>query len=243
MTLKAIIFDIDGTFAETEEAHRAAFNTAFEKWDLGWHWDVELYSKLLEITGGKERLRHFVRHYDPEGGSHFIMDDEMIWSLHNRKTEIYMDRVRGGSVPLRPGIALVIKEAREKGIKLAIATTTNMKPLKALFEGTLGIAALRWFEAIAVGDMVENKKPAPDLYLLTLEKLGLRPDECIALEDSRSGLDAAAAAGLETVITVNTYTQDQEFPGALAVFSNLTELAGVAQLQSMHQNKQTEKQT
>ena len=221
--MKALIFDVDGTIAETEEAHREAFNLVFAEKSLNWNWDRELYGKLLEITGGKERIRHFVNEYAPDDAGSFVGNDAAIAELHKRKTDIYMELVNSGNLPLRPGIERIIHEAREAGIKLGISTTTNLRPLKALFEGTLGFDALSWFGAVAAGDMAKNKKPAPELYLMAMEQLGLPPQDCLALEDSRNGLVSAQAAGLETLITVNTYTKDQDFSGALMVVSDLGE--------------------
>ncbi len=223
MSLKALIFDVDGTLAETEEAHREAFNRVFAENGLNWVWDRETYGELLEITGGKERIRHFIGEYSPQDFEKFNNDDALVVAMHKRKTQIYMDLVSTGGVPLRPGVERLIREARESGVRLAIATTTNLLPLQALFEGTLGLEALGWFEAVAAGDMVTHKKPAPDLYLQALEQLGLPAENCLAMEDSRNGLMSARAAGLETVITVNTYTQEQDFSGALGVFSDLGE--------------------
>ncbi|HHK74954.1 MAG TPA: HAD family hydrolase [Rhizobiales bacterium] len=223
MSLKALIFDVDGTLAETEEAHRVAFNRVFAENDLNWHWDRDLYGELLEITGGKERIRHFIHKNSPQDAKKFLEDDNLVVAMHTRKTQIYVDLVRTGEVPLRPGVERIIKEARAAGLKLAIATTTNLRPLQALFEGTLGLEALSWFEAVAAGDMVTHKKPSPDLYLMALEQLGLPPENCLAMEDSRNGLVSARRAGLETLITVNTYTQEQDFTGALCVVSDLGE--------------------
>ena len=221
--LRALIFDVDGTLAETEEAHRDAFNMVFKEWDLPWHWDQALYGELLDVTGGKERLRHYVCKYTPPQAGRFLAADQNVVALHKRKTEIYMDLVRTGRVPLRPGVARLLDEAREADVQLAISTTTNIKPLQALFEGTLGIEALDWFDAVAAGDMAENKKPAPDLYDIALEDLGLSPQECLAIEDSRNGLKSAQAAGLPVIITKSVYTSHQHFPEALAVMSDLGE--------------------
>ncbi len=223
MKLNALIFDVDGTLAETEEAHREAFNLVFAENGLNWRWDRKLYGELLEVTGGKERLRHFVDKYTPQDAARFAADDALIAAMHKRKTQIYTDLVRTGEVPLRPGVERLIKQARAAGIQLAIATTTNRLPLQALFEGTLGLEALDGFDAVATGDMVVHKKPAPELYLLALEGLDLPAENCLALEDSRNGLVSAQAAGLETLITVNTYTQEQDFSGALGVVSDLGE--------------------
>ncbi len=223
MALEALIFDCDGTLAETEEAHREAFNRVFAENDLDWHWSIETYGRLLEVTGGKERLRHFVRNDHPSKGQLYIDNDQLIADMHVRKTAIYMELVRTGEVPLRPGVERLIREARASGMRLAISTTTNMEPLTALFEGTLGVEALTWFEAIAAGDMVRDKKPAPDVYELALQKLNLEGAQCLALEDTTNGIVSARAAGIPVLVTVSEYSKGQDFGGAIAVVEHLGE--------------------
>ncbi len=223
MSLAALIFDVDGTLAETEEAHRAAFNQAFAEWGLDWHWDRALYARLLDVTGGKERLRHFRDDWPSEPGAERLASEEAVVALHRRKTDIYITMISSGAVPLRPGVRRLMEEARAEGLRLAIATTTNIGPLEALLEGTLGPNALAGFDAIAAGDMVANKKPAPDVYRLALRELGLEAGSCLALEDSRNGLLAARGAGLGCLITVSAYSEGQDFTGALAVISDLGE--------------------
>ncbi|MCP4933481.1 MAG: HAD-IA family hydrolase [bacterium] len=223
MQLEALIFDCDGTLAETEEAHRAAFNTLFREHNLDWHWSIETYTQLLEITGGKERIRHFLRHYAPSKADYYIENDHLILPMHVRKTAIYMDLVKTGEVPLRPGVERLIREARAAGMHLAIATTTNIDPLSALFEGTLGRDALAWFDAIAAGDMVANKKPAGDVYELALKGLNLQGPQCLAFEDTTNGILAARTANIPVLITVSEYSAGQDFSGALAVIDSLGE--------------------
>jgi HAD superfamily hydrolase (TIGR01509 family) len=223
MALEALIFDVDGTIAETEEAHREAFNRVFAEQGLDWRWERPLYGQLLHITGGKERLRHFVRAYHPSEAARFIADDALVVAMHKRKTQIYKDIVTGGEIPLRPGVERLLREAREAGVRLAIATTTNPDPLNALFEGTLGRHALDWFDAIAAGDMVQNKKPASDVYELALSGLRLAPEQCFAFEDTGLGLQAARGAGIATLVTVSEYSAGQDFTGAVAVVDRLGE--------------------
>ena len=220
--LKALIFDIDGTFALTEEAHREAFNETFQDWGLDWHWDQPLYKELLLVGGSKERIRHYAAAYSPEGVD-VVADDNTVMQMYKQKTQTYTDKVSSGQVQLRPGIERLIQEAKSSGLALGIATTTNLQPLKALFQGTLGLDALKDFRAVAAGDMAAHKKPAPDLYLLALKQLGLGASDCLALEDSRNGLLSADAAGIATVITVNDYSKGQDFTEAVAVISDLGE--------------------
>ena len=215
---RAIIFDVDGTLSETEETHRKAFNRAFAGAGLSWHWDRHLYNKLLAVTGGKERIRYFIESFGapdiPAGDP-----DDFIPSLHAEKTAAYTDMVSSGDVELRPGIRELIKDAGEKGLRLAIATTTTPANVDALLDVTLGGSSD--FEVICAGDSVANKKPAPDVYELTLEKMGLPAAACVALEDSRNGMLSAVAAGIQTVVTPGIYTADQDFAEAAFVINDL----------------------
>ena len=220
---RAIIFAVDGTLAETEEAHRRAFNRAFAAAGLGWHWDQALYRKLLAITGGKERIRYFIEDF---GGAGAPADglDAFIKRLHASKTEAYVDIVSGGELELRPGVRELIQEAREQGYRLAIATTTTPANIDALFAATLGDAGRDLFEVICAGDSVPNKKPAPDVYLRTLAELDLPALSCVAIEDSRNGLLSAVAAGIATIVTPGIYTCDEDFGEAARVVEDLSAL-------------------
>lgn len=225
MSIQAIIFDVDGTLADTEDAHRIAFNRAFAERDLDWNWDVPLYSQLLAVTGGKERIRHYVQNFLP-GFARPADFDAFVRDLHAAKTRQYTAMVRDGQVPLRPSIKTLIEAAHRAGLQLGIATTTAPENVAALLEVGLGAHWADWFGAVGCGDMVPHKKPAPDVYLWVLQRLGRRADECIALEDSDNGLNAALAAGIRTYITRNAYTQGQRFAGAAAVFDDLSDLPG-----------------
>ncbi|MFP4560852.1 MAG: HAD-IA family hydrolase [Thiohalorhabdus sp.] len=218
--LKALIFDVDGTLAETErDAHRVGFNQAFEEAGLDDHWSPELYGELLAVPGGKERIRHYWTRYKGEPEP----DWEWVKGLHERKAEIYTERIRAGLVPPRSGILRLLGEAREAGVRLAIATTTTRAPLMELLAHTLAPEAADWFEVIVAGDEVAEKKPSPDAYHKAVEELGLPAEQCLAVEDSPPGVEAAVAADLPVVVTTSEYTRDREFPGALAVFDRLGE--------------------
>lgn len=224
--LKALIFDVDGTLAETErDGHRPAFNQAFADNGLDWEWSVEHYGELLEISGGKERIRAFVQQSQPN----FVLPDgygdlgEFIKQLHATKTRYYEQYAAAGKIPLRPGVARLLKEAREKGIRLAIATTTTPENVQFLLKNTLGADSLGWFDTIAAGDIVPQKKPAPDIFEYALAQLQLPPDNCLAFEDTNNGLLSATQSGLKTVITVNDYTRDQDFSNATLVISDFGE--------------------
>lgn len=215
---RGIIFDVDGTLSETEETHRRAFNRAFTGAGLGWHWDPALYRQLLEVTGGKERIRYYVEAF---GGTGIPPDalDAVIPALHAAKTKHYTAIVSGGEVSLRPGVRELLEDARSRGFRLAIATTTTPANVDALLSATLGND--HYFEAICAGDSVVNKKPAPDVYALALATLGLPAGACAAIEDSRNGLLSAVAAGIATVVTPGLYTSGQRFDEAALVIDDL----------------------
>lgn len=223
MTLQALLFDVDGTLADTErDAHRPAFNKAFAELGLDWVWDVELYGKLLAVSGGKERMRHYIEHYRQQQ----IAPGEvevLITDLYRVKTRHYTAALADGSMALRPGVKRLINEARAAGLRLAIVTTTSPDNVAALLRNSLAPDAESWFEQIAAGDIVSAKKPAPDIYDWALCAMGLAPQYCLALEDSSNGLRSSLAARITTVVTVNGYTAEENFDGAVAVLSDLGE--------------------
>lgn len=221
--LQALIFDVDGTLADTElHGHRVAFNRAFARAGLDWEWSAELYGKLLKVTGGKERIgRYLDEHrptFTPPGDR-----DAFIAGLHKAKNQIYAEMVAAGDVPLRPGVKRLLREARAAGLRLAIATTTSMENVEALLAHCLDADMQGCFEVIGAGDMVPAKKPAPDIYHYTLAALGLPATACLALEDSANGLRAALAAGIPTLVTISDYTRGEDFGGAAVVVDHLGE--------------------
>ncbi|MFP4132515.1 MAG: HAD family hydrolase [Thiohalospira sp.] len=221
--LKALLFDVDGTLADTErDGHRVAFNRAFADAGLDWHWDEPLYGELLAITGGKERIRHYLAQHRPDEDLPADLDG-LIAELHAAKTRHYTELLATGAIPLRPGVERLLREAREAGLRLGIATTTTPANVTALLESTLGPDSLDWFEVIAAGDIVPAKKPAPDIYHYALEKMDLASTEALAFEDSANGVRSAAGAALPTVVTVNDYTRDHDFSGAVTVLDSLGE--------------------
>ena len=224
MNLQALIFDVDGTLADTErDGHRPAFNAAFAEFGLPWHWSVERYGELLAVTGGKERIRYFASTDDPGFLARPDADD-VIRRLHAAKTRHYVDLVGQGAVSLRPGVAKLIAAARAARLRLAIATTTTADNVTALLTSCLGADAPSWFEVIGAGDVVPAKKPAPDIYLWVLQRLDLPAAACLAIEDSANGLRSALAAGLPTLVTVSAYTANDDFTGASAVREDLARI-------------------
>lgn len=235
-SLKALLFDVDGTLADTErDGHRVAFNRAFAEAGLDWDWSEALYGKLLAVTGGKERIRHYLDTYNTTFKRPFDLDS-FIAGLHKAKTVHYVQMLSDGLIPLRPGVKRLISEARAAGLRLAVVTTTTPENVSALLENALAPDAMSWFEVIAAGDVVPAKKPAPDIYTWAMDKMALSPAECIAFEDSQNGIRSSRAAGLKTIIAVNGYTHDEDFSGAEIVLDHWGEanqpfkvLAGDAQ--------------
>lgn len=229
-SLAALIFDVDGTLAETEEAHRQAFNLAFRQHQVEWEWDLPLYKKLLETSGGKERMRAYAAQFDPERLGHSAFD-ALVGQLHRTKTQLYTDMVAQGGVALRPGVHALIEEARTAGLRLAIATTTTRANVDALLEGATKGAGHDWFEVIACSDDAPNKKPDPQVYHVVMDELGLPPQACLAIEDSINGIRAAVSAQIPVIVTKSVFTESPDYlgapndPGARAVF---TDLSGVS---------------
>ena len=232
--LQALIFDVDGTLADTEAAHRAAFNQAFDQEGLDWHWDEALYTQLLDVSGGKERLTHYWTQRHPE-----VRDvdgagvRDTIARLHELKTAAYEAMVNDGAVSLRPGVLHLIDAAGHAGLHLAIATTTSPVNIAALLRGAIGSDWRQFFGIVEDASTAAIKKPHPQVYLQTLQRLQLPAAQCLAFEDSANGLRAATGAGLATVITPTQFTAGHDFSAALKVLPNLQGVT-VADLQAWH---------
>jgi HAD superfamily hydrolase (TIGR01509 family) len=213
MILRTLIFDVDGTLADTEEAHRCAFNEAFWQMGLNWNWTKVRYSHLLRITGGKERLATYIRSLDVTPTEREALIGR-IEAIHLAKTRNYTRMVQAGAVGLREGVARLLDEAEDASIRLGLASTTTYANIDALLSNTLGSGALQRFAVIGAGDQVSRKKPAPDIYEHVLRELQASPDECVAIEDSSHGLAAAKAAGLYTIVTPSDWTAAEDFSAA-----------------------------
>lgn len=223
-SLRALIFDVDGTLAETEELHRRAFNAAFAEAGLSWHWSRRRYRALLAVTGGKERLRHFLEAEAPPGAER-LETARAVAALHAAKTRHYLALLEREGGALRPGVRALVEAARAAGLRLAIATTTSPANVEALVRLGFGCASAALFEVVAAGDAVARKKPDPAVYRLALARLGLAPEACLAFEDSANGLAAARGAGLATVVTPGLYTSGEDFAGAALVVGSLAAVA------------------
>jgi len=217
--IKAIIFDQDGVIIDTErDGHRVAFNETFKEFGFDAEWDVEYYHELLQIAGGKERMKH---HLETKGFGVEVAPeevDELIKKLHKRKTEIFVELITSGKLPLRPGVKRVMLEAMAAGLIVGVCTTSNEKAANAVAHGVLKDIK---FAFVLAGDIVKKKKPDPEIYNLALEKTGLEPEECMVVEDSHNGVLAAKAAGMHCIATTNGYTENEDLNQADIIVSCL----------------------
>ena len=219
MTIKAIFFDQDGVIIDTErDGHRVAFNDTFKHMGFDTEWDVEYYHELLQVGGGKERMRH---HLKTNGFGEDIPEDEvddLIKKMHAYKTDRFIELIESGSLPLRPGIHRFMKKAVEAGLILTVTTTSNERAAHAIAYNVLEDIP---FKYVLAGDIVSKKKPDPAIYHLALEKTGFKPEECLVIEDSRNGILAAKAAGIRVIATSNFYTEREDLSDADIIVTNL----------------------
>jgi HAD superfamily hydrolase (TIGR01509 family) len=203
--MKALIWDVDGTLAETErDGHRLAFNQAFEAAGLRWRWDVARYGELLSVTGGRERLLHDMASR-PDAPAGPEQRQVMAAALHLRKNQAYAGIVNMGRIDPRPGVLRLMTQAQAAGVRLAIATTTSRSNVEALLGGWFGRHWQDRFAAVVCGEDVTRKKPDPQVYLKALAALELPASQAVAIEDSVPGMTAAAGAGLAVLLTPSIY--------------------------------------
>jgi HAD superfamily hydrolase (TIGR01509 family) len=222
--IKAAFFDQDGVIIDTErDGHRVSFNMTFKEFGFTDEWDVDYYHELLQIAGGKERMKH---HWKTKGFSRPLTEeaiDNLVKEMHKRKTAIFVDLIESGKLPLRPGIRRFMKELMEAGIQIGVCTTSNEQAAKAITEKILSDIK---FDIVLAGDVVKNKKPDPEIYNLALSRLGLQPDECFVVEDSKNGVKAAKAASMKTIVTTNGYTEKEDVEAGDVIVSSLGEPDG-----------------
>jgi len=210
--IKGFFFDQDGVIIDTEkDGHRVAFNKTFDHFGFDFQWSVDEYHQLLQVGGGKERMRHYLHttgfgvEVPPD------QEDQLIKDMHQYKTDTFIGLIDNGELPLRPGVERLMKEINHMGLVLAVCTTSNQRSAKAVAENMLKDIQ---FDFILAGDMVSKKKPDPEIYHLALEKSGLAPEECVVIEDSHNGVEAAKAAEMHVVATTNFYTRNEDLSQA-----------------------------
>jgi HAD superfamily hydrolase (TIGR01509 family) len=220
--LRAIIFDMDGTLADTEDLHRRAFNTAFAELLPGCEWSASEYHDLLSVSGGKERIRSYLR-VRIQAEELPVTALQLTDAVHARKSDVYRGLIGERGLALRPGVRRLLDDAGREEIPIAIATSSSRRNVESLLGTTLGADALSRFAAIATSDEVDDKKPSPAVYRHVLDRLRFSACDCVAIEDTRNGNLAARGAGLKTVITTHRYTVDNDFGGAALVVDQLGE--------------------
>ena len=224
MTIKAIFFDQDGVIIDTErDGHRAAFNETFKHYGYDFEWDVDYYHELLQVSGGKERMKH---HLHTKGFGVEVKpdeEDELIKEMHKYKTATFVDLIESGRLPLRAGVKRFMLEGMDRGLILAVCTTSNVKSAQAIAYDILKDIN---FEFVLAGDMVSRKKPDPEIYNMGLEKTGLKPEEVVVIEDSRNGVLAANGANLHIVATTNVYTEKEDLSDADIIVTSLGDPEG-----------------
>ena len=222
MKLNAVLFDVGGTIAESEEIHRVSFNEAFKEFGLNWYWDEAIYRELVFVGGGKERIKHYITRAWPEMLKQKNLT-KYIESVHKIKGQIYEEFLNDSQLKARPGIIRLLKELKNEKIRLAIVSDTTEENLINLFKKGLGINPIEWFEILAHGGCTIQKKPSPDIYLWTLERLKLPPESCLAIEDAPRGVDSAIDAGLKVLVTPSIYTLEEKFEKSSLLLSHLGE--------------------
>ena len=221
MPLQAVFFDQDGVIIDTErDGHRVAFNRTFEAFGLPVHWDVAAYHELLQIGGGKERMRHDLKRRGLPVSESSEQLDTLIAELHAAKTHLFIQMIESGELPLRPGVLRLMREIKEAGLLLGICTTSHSRTADAVCRQALGGVAI---DFVLAGDVVAAKKPDPAIYHLALERAAVPCDAAVVIEDSQIGVSAAVAAGLRVVATRNGYTMQEDLSGAALVVENLGE--------------------
>jgi HAD superfamily hydrolase (TIGR01509 family) len=217
--IKAVFFDQDGVIIDTErDGHRVSFNMTFKEFGFTDEWGVDYYHELLQIAGGKERMKH---HLQTKGFSKPVAPeqvDDLIKDMHKRKTAIFVELIETGKLPLRPGIHRFMKEAMDAGLMIGVCTTSNEQAAKAI---TGKILSDIKFDIVLAGDVVSKKKPDPEIYNLALSKTGLKPDEIFVVEDSKNGVLAAKAAGARVIVTTNSYTEKEDVSAGDIIVTNL----------------------
>jgi len=230
---KVLIYDCDGVLGDTEQyGHLVAFNQMWREMGVPWQWRVEEYGRKLKIGGGKERMAslfaepEFLKAFAPPAGEE--ARKAMVAAWHKRKSAIYQEIVNSGKIPPRPGVRRLTEEALAAGWTLAVASTSAQESVEAVLRRAMGEETAARFSLVLAGDVVKTKKPAPDIYLLAAERLGVGPADCVVIEDSNNGVVSAVAAGMKCVVTVSGYTREEDFSAAAIVLTCLGDPGGEA---------------
>ena len=213
MNYKAILFGSIGTLIETSELQRTAFNQAFSENGLDWNWNPTQYQDLLKKSGGRQRIEDFAAQQGIEVDAS---------KLHDEKTKIFDELMVSGDVLLRPGVANLIDQANDNGIKLAFVTSTSKDNVDAVFQALKNQLNRSNFSFIGNDKMVSNAKPKPDIYLKALSGLNLKADDCVAIEDTEVSMQSALAASIKCIAFPGAFAKDNDFSSAILVTDKLS---------------------
>ncbi|MGG7568292.1 HAD family hydrolase [Rhodovulum sp. DZ06] len=222
MTLRAIIFNVNGTLADTEPLHLRAFNRAFRDAGFDWVWDDATYARLLSVEGGLPRIRAWVEEHHPRDLA-ALENAGTLEALHAAKSDLYLRKLEANGVPMRPGVMRLIRDAASEGVKLGVVTTSSRENFEALILNSMGFEALDWFGAVITGDDVSALKPDPEGYVKACAALGVDPADAVAIEDGPRGVTAAAAAGMRVIACPGRASPMAPVPGAAMTLTDLGE--------------------
>ena len=208
--LSAVFWDVDGTIAETELCgHRVAFNFAFKDYDLDWYWSENKYIDLLKISGGLNRIKHYRNEISSE------ISNNQCSKIQSRKRFYYRELVQAGKIKVRSGVIRLIEELANFNVEQFIVTTSGRESLDPFLNTSL-TSHLKVFSGIITYEDVSKHKPFPDAYKLALQLSKFPQANCIAIEDSRIGVESSKAADLNCLLTLPTWTKN---------FQNITKKA------------------
>ena len=199
---KALLFGSIGSIVETSELQRKSFNQAFIQSDLNWYWTKKEYEKLLNKSGGEDRISEYAK-----------QKKITVYAkkLRGLKTKIFNNYLNKKELKLRLGVKDLLNHCIKNKIKLGFVSSTSLNNINSIFYCLRGSIQKNYFDFIGNSKLVKKNKPSPDIYLLTLKKLKLKPSECIAIEDSQESLDAAVKAKIKCFIFPGKFHTNKKF--------------------------------
>jgi len=209
---KALLFGSIGTLVETSEIQRKSFNEAFKKKGLDWYWTKKEYIKLLNKSGGRDRIAEYAKKKDIKVNA---------GQLRNLKTKLFNNYLKKNHLKLRPGVKNIINFCNKEKIKLAFATSTSKNNINSILFSLRKSISQKNFNFIGNSKLVKNLKPNPDIYLLALKKLKLKSTECLAIEDSQESLNSAVNAKIKCIIFPGKFHLNKKFKNAYKKLSKL----------------------
>jgi len=190
MKYKALLFGSIGTLIESSNIQRNSFNEAFNEAGLDWYWDEQDYKILLKKSGGTKRVEDFAEKNNINVNAS---------QIRNRKTEIFSSFIIQNKQKLRESVEDIIKYTKDNNIRLAFSTSTTENNVNAVFDSLSGQISKEDFQFIGNKSFVKNEKPHPEIYKITLDKLNLQPEECLAIEDTEESSNSAVNARIKCI--------------------------------------------